>query len=84
MTGWFLLFSGVALKSILLLGAAGVAAILMRRQSAATRHVVWMAAFAALLALPLLTASLPGLYAPVTPESVFQATAPLRLMSHSF
>jgi TonB family protein len=79
MTGWFLLFSGVALKSILLLGAAGVAAILMRRQSAATRHVVWMAAFTALLALPLLTASLPGLYAPVTPESVFQATAPLRL-----
>src|SRR5215475_2195 len=52
----------------------------MRRHSAATRHVLWTAAFAALLALPLLTVSLPAL--PIrqwmSPEVVFQATAPLR------
>ena len=78
MTIWNSLLAGVALKSIVLLGAAGLLAILMRRQSAAALHVFWTAAFAGLLALPLLTASLPGLYAPVAPGIVFQATAPLR------
>ena len=61
MTGWYSLLSGIALKSILLLGAAGLVAILMGRRSAATRHIIWMAVFASLLALPLLTASLPEL-----------------------
>lgn len=80
MTGWYSLLSGVALKSILLLGAAGITAILMRRRSAATRHIVWMAAFAALLALPLLSVSVPALPRPhsMAAEFVFQVTAPLR------
>src|SRR5215469_11545049 len=74
MTGWYALLSGVALKSILLLGAAALVAILMRGRSAATRHIVWMAAFAGLLALPLLTVSLPALPASITflPGAIFR------------
>jgi TonB family protein len=80
MTGWYSLLSGAALKSILLLGAAGFVALLMRRHSAAARHIVWTAAFAGLLALPVLTAALPALPVPqwMPPGVVFQVTAPLR------
>src|SRR3974390_2022145 len=80
MTDWYSLLSGAALKSILLLGAAGLVALLMRRHSAAARHIVWTAAFAALMALPLLTVALPVLQAPqwMPPGVTFQVTAPLR------
>ena len=80
MTGWYSLLAGVALKSIVVLGAARFVTILMRRYSAASRHVLWTAVFAALLALPLLTASLPALRTRqwMSPEVVFQVTAPLR------
>src|SRR5436853_2959085 len=50
-----------ALKSTLVLGAAWLTAFLLRGRSAAARHVVWTAAAAALLALPLLSVSLPVL-----------------------
>jgi TonB family protein len=78
MTGWYSLLASVALKSILLLGVAGLLATLMHRRSAATRHMVWTAGFAGLLALPLLTAALPALQVPawMPPTVVFQVTAP--------
>lgn len=74
MTGWYSLLSGIALKSILVLGAAALVAVLMRGRSAATRHMVWMAAFAGLLALPLLTVSLPAWPASVafSPAATFR------------
>ena len=50
-----------ALKSTLVLGAAWLMAFALRGRSAAARHLVWTAAAAALLALPLLSISLPSL-----------------------
>lgn len=58
----FAMFAVTALKSLALVAAAWVAAALAGRRSAAARHQVWTAAFAALLALPLLEVSLPPLH----------------------
>ena len=52
---------GVALKSTLLLVLAWLLASLLRRRSAAARHLVWTAALAAVLVLPLLSVWLPAL-----------------------
>jgi len=57
----FSMFIGAAIKSVVVLGVAWGVAFLMRRRSAAARHLVWSAAAAALLALPFLSASLPVL-----------------------
>jgi TonB family protein len=73
---WYLLFLSAALKGTAVLVAAWMAAILLRGRSAATRHLVWTAAFAALLALPLLSLSLPALRMPVpVPNFIIQTTA---------
>jgi TonB family protein len=56
--------ASVAIKSSLVLAAAWVATLVMRRCSAAARHVVWTACMAALVALPLLSISLPALRLP--------------------
>ncbi|HEX8672643.1 MAG TPA: M56 family metallopeptidase [Longimicrobium sp.] len=42
----------LALKSTMVLGVAGVLAFLLRRRSAAVRHIVWTTAVAGVLALP--------------------------------
>src|SRR5258708_6330319 len=60
-SAWFAMCVGVALKSTIVLGAAWIAAFLLRGRSAAARHLVWTAAAAAVLALPLLSVSLPAL-----------------------
>ncbi len=70
----------VALKSVAILGLARIVAWLMRRRSAASRHVVWIAAAIALLALPFLSASLPDLKMPggrllAAATATFQTTA---------
>ncbi|MBI3866783.1 MAG: HEAT repeat domain-containing protein, partial [Planctomycetia bacterium] len=54
-----LLLVDSAVKGTALLALAAVAAMLLRRDSAATRHLVWLLAIVALLALPLLSAALP-------------------------
>ncbi len=77
---WFSFLAGVALKSVVVLGAAWAVAFFMRGRSAAVRHIVWTAAFGALLLLPLLSVALPALPAPGTgvalaPEVVFRADA---------
>src|SRR5712691_2428102 len=80
-SAWFAMCVGVALKSTIVLGAAWMAAFLLRGRSAAARHLVWTAAAAAVLALPILSISLPALPVPLggalLPEStvVFQTTA---------
>jgi TonB family protein len=74
--------AAVAIKSSVILAAACLATLLMRGCSAAARHVVWTACIAALIALPLLSISLPALRLSVAgailPEDsgiVFRATA---------
>src|SRR3982751_516289 len=51
---------GAAAGSVMLLGLAGRAALVMRRASAAARHAVWLLGFVCVLLLPVLSAALPG------------------------
>ena len=48
-----------AVKCTALLVVAAVAALILRRDSAATRHLVWLLAMAAMLVVPVLSAMLP-------------------------
>lgn len=59
-SAWYAILLGAALKSTVVLGAARLAAWFLRKRPAAARHVVWTAAAAAILALPLLSVSLPA------------------------
>src|ERR1700679_2505596 len=79
---WFAFLWSLALKGTAVLCAAYLAAFALRHRSAAARHLVWTAAFAALLALPFLSFSLPSLRVPgaasILPDAsnlVFQVTA---------
>ena len=70
----------VGLKATVVLGLAWILTLFLQRRSAALRHLIWTAGFAAVLVLPLLSASLPVLAVPV-PSSipaagvVFRSTA---------
>ncbi len=57
---WLAILLDAAVKGTLLLAAAGLVAMAMRRASAAARQVVWLLALSALLGLPLASAVLPG------------------------
>ncbi len=61
MTHGYFWLADAAVKSVIVLAAAGLLAMVLRRCSAATRHMVWTAAFAGLLALPLFRVALPAL-----------------------
>ena len=61
----FSMFVNAALKSTAVLGVAWLVTLLLRRASAASRHLVWTGAAAAIVALPLLAILLPALHAPV-------------------
>jgi TonB family protein len=63
----------LALKSTLLLATAALACQCLRRQSAATRHLVWLLALGALPLLPLLSRSLPA-FSIVAPGPIFSTT----------
>jgi TonB family protein len=73
---WWAFFAGAALKSTVVLALAWILANLLRSRSAAWRHLVWTAAAAAVLALPVLSVELPELRLPVNmPALTFHATA---------
>jgi len=84
MSAWTAILLSAALKSTVVLGAAWLLAFTLRRRSAAARHLVWTAAVAALLALPLLSVSMPALpigtgpLAPLVSSIVFRTTAVAR------
>ncbi|MFN0168452.1 MAG: M56 family metallopeptidase [Bryobacteraceae bacterium] len=59
----------IAWKATLILAVAGVASVLARRTSAAVRHLVWLAALASLLMLPM-TASLAPAWRPALPATL--------------
>jgi TonB family protein len=76
------ILAGAALKSTLVLGAAWLITYLLRGRSAAARHTIWTASAAALIALPLLSVSLPAVRVrlvnallPADPGIVFHATS---------
>ena len=73
--GWPVLVS-VTLKSLVLLALAGVAALVLRRASAAARHLVWRLALIGLLLLPVLSLTLPGWQAPLWPRALSAPPAP--------
>jgi beta-lactamase regulating signal transducer with metallopeptidase domain len=62
---WLAALLDSSLKGLALCLAAALAALALRRASAAARHLVWRLAFAALLALPALAALLPAWRVPV-------------------
>ena len=51
-----LLLVDSAVKGTVLLAFAAVAALILRRDSAATRHLVWLLAIVAMLVVPVLSA----------------------------
>ena len=59
LTGVAAWVAGIILKATLVLALAGLITTLLRRASAATRHLVWGGALATLLLLPLLSVSVP-------------------------
>ncbi len=62
----FSILMGVALKSTAILAAAWLIAFMLRKRSAAARHLVWTAGAVAVLTLPILSVSLPALHVPGT------------------
>ncbi|HEX2201774.1 MAG TPA: hypothetical protein VHG91_00675, partial [Longimicrobium sp.] len=69
--GWTGALADAAVKGILLLALAAVAARLLRHASAAARHLAWTLGFAGVLALPLLGVLVPQWQVRVLPASWF-------------
>ena len=68
-------FFDVALKSALLLVLAKVVLLLTRQASAATRHLILSGAICGLLALPILTLTLPAWQLPILPSLLSPVSA---------
>ena len=76
-----LLLIDSAVKGTALLILAAVTAIILRRDSAATRHLIWLLALIAMLAVPVLSAMLPQWrvlpeWAGIAPKPVVAAASP--------
>jgi HEAT repeat protein/beta-lactamase regulating signal transducer with metallopeptidase domain len=75
---WVPLADAIA-KATLLFGAAGVISALLRRASAATRHMVWTLALLSALVLPVLSLALPRWQLPIVTLSPIPVSAPAAL-----
>ena len=76
-----LLLVDSAVKGTALLVLAAIAAMILRRDSAATRHLVWLLAMVAMLVVPVLSAMLPQWrvlpdWAGISPKPAVVATSP--------
>ncbi len=58
---WFSMLAGIALKTTVVLSLAALVTVLLGKRSAAARHLVWTAAAAGAVVLPLFSVSLPAL-----------------------
>src|SRR5271166_3234352 len=73
---WYSIFMSTAFKSTIVLSLAWLLVLLLRKRSAATRHLVWTAAASGVLALPLLSVILPALRIPAPSAPInFQVSA---------
>ena len=72
---WLPALGGLAVKSLLVFLIAGAALFALRRASASARHLVCLLTLAGLLALPLLSAALPG-WRLAIPTPALRATPP--------
>ena len=61
---WFAMWAGVAAKSTVVLAVAWLMDWVLRRRSAAVRHLIWTAAAVAVLALPLFSVWVPAVRVP--------------------
>jgi TonB family protein len=61
---WFAMWAGVAAKSTVVLTVAWLMALVLRKRSAALRHLIWTAAAVAVLALPALSVWVPAVRVP--------------------
>ncbi len=75
-TDWFPVLMDAAVKGMAVLSLAGLATLIMRRSSAAARHLVWFLGVFSLLILPILSATLPGWY--ILPRLVPDDPAPVQ------
>ncbi len=64
----------VIVKGFVLVSAAGILGLALRRASAASRHLLWLVTTLGLLGLPLLSVTVPGWQAPMAPGLVFVPT----------
>jgi beta-lactamase regulating signal transducer with metallopeptidase domain len=75
---WLALLVNASVKSLLVFAAAGLALFLLRRASAATRHLVWVLALGSLMCLVPLSAALPSWKSPIPfPRMAGPRAAPL-------
>ncbi len=65
---WFSILTAAAIKGAAVLAVAWCVAWILRARSAAERHLLWTAAFAAILVMPFLSAALPAWRVPVAAE----------------
>jgi len=75
-TDWFPVLADAVVKGVAVLSLAGLATLVMRRSSAAARHLVWFLGALSLLILPVLSATLPGWY--ILPRLLPDTTAPVQ------
>ncbi|MGQ0714462.1 MAG: M56 family metallopeptidase [Gemmatimonadaceae bacterium] len=73
---WIAALGAAALRGAPLLLLAGAAALGLRRSSASTRHLFWLVAIAAMLVMPLSSATLPAWRVTLAPTSVVETPAP--------
>jgi TonB family protein len=74
-SAWFSFFLESAWKSAVVLAAAWIVAMGLRKSSAAARHLVWASGLAAAAALPLIAVLAPSIRIPVAPSAlVFHAS----------
>lgn len=66
---WISVLLSFSIKGAIILAVAGSLVVMMRRASAAARHLVWNMSLAALLALPLLSFVMPEWRVAVLPEA---------------
>jgi hypothetical protein len=66
----------IAVKATALLALAAALTVMLRRASAATRHLVWAAGLAGTLVLPMAGTVLPGWTVPLTPALVETVARP--------